>query len=84
MNWDEKLDGTKFNQMLSGNLTLMRHLDRFICNLFDFKISRIDMIGMEAISGQSCYKEKKAKKLQLPVFCLVSDHYGLFLTVSSQ
>ncbi|XP_044460664.1 uncharacterized protein LOC123192249 [Mangifera indica] len=77
---------TKSNQMLSGNRTLQKRLDRFICNLCDFKISRIDMIGMEAIPGLSYFKEKKVKKeikkLELPV--LPSDHYGLLLTISSQ
>ncbi|XP_031284163.1 uncharacterized protein LOC116142892 isoform X2 [Pistacia vera] len=77
---------TKSNQMLSGNRTLQKRLDRFICNLRDFKISRIDMIGTEAIPCLSYCKEKKVKKeikkLELPV--LPSDHYGLLLTISSQ
>lgn len=77
---------TKSNQMLSGNRTLQKRLDRFICNLHDFKISEIDMIGMDAIPGLSYIKEKKVrkemKKLELPV--LPSDHYGLLLTISSQ
>ncbi|XP_050288503.1 uncharacterized protein LOC126727078 [Quercus robur] len=76
---------TKSNQMLSGNRTLQKRLDRFICNLRDFKISGIDMIGMDAIPGLSYSKEKKVrkevKKLELPV--LPSDHYGLLLTISS-
>ncbi|KAJ0081226.1 hypothetical protein Patl1_10007 [Pistacia atlantica] len=75
---------TKSNQMLSGNYPLQKRLDRFICNLHDFKISRIDMIGMEAIPGLSYCKEKKVKKeikkLELPV--LPSDHYGLLLTIT--
>ncbi|CAK7351375.1 unnamed protein product [Dovyalis caffra] len=75
---------TKSNQMLSGNRTLQKRLDRFICNLHDFKISKIDMIGKEAIPGLSHIKEKKVrkevKKLELPV--LPSDHYGLLLTIS--
>ncbi|KAJ9169121.1 hypothetical protein P3X46_020583 [Hevea brasiliensis] len=77
---------TKSNQMLSGNRTLQKRLDRFICNLHDFRISRIDMIGMEAIPGLSHIKEKKVRKevkmLELPVF--PSDHYGLLLTISGQ
>ncbi|KAL5775331.1 hypothetical protein ACOSP7_012888 [Xanthoceras sorbifolium] len=74
---------TKSNQMLSGNRTLQKRLDRFVCSLHDLKISRIDMIGMEAIPGLSYCKEKKVrkeiKKLELPV--LPSDHYGLLLTI---
>lgn len=77
---------TKSNLMLAGNRTLQKRLDRFICNLRDFKISGIDMIGMDAIPGLSYNKDKKVKKetrtLELPV--LPSDHYGLLLTISSQ
>ncbi|RVW46019.1 hypothetical protein CK203_068592 [Vitis vinifera] len=77
---------TKSNQMLSGNRTLQKRLDRFMCRLHDFKISKIDMIGMEPIPGLSYCKEKKVRKemqqLVLPV--LPSDHYGLLLTISSQ
>lgn len=77
---------TKSNQMLSGNRTLQKRLDRFICNLRDFKITKIDMIGKEAIPGLSYCKEKKVrkeiKKLELPV--LPSDHYGLLLTICRQ
>ncbi|XP_042943073.1 tyrosyl-DNA phosphodiesterase 2 [Carya illinoinensis] len=77
---------TKSNPMLAGNRTLQKRLDRIICNLRDFKISEIDMIGMDPIPGLSYYKEKKVKKekkqLELPV--LPSDHYGLLLTISSQ
>ncbi|XP_011046946.1 PREDICTED: tyrosyl-DNA phosphodiesterase 2 isoform X7 [Populus euphratica] len=75
---------TKSNQMLSGNRALQKRLDRFICSLCDFKISKIDMIGKDAIPGLSYMKEKKVRKevkmLELPV--LPSDHYGLLLTVS--
>ncbi|KAK4858644.1 hypothetical protein QYF36_019899 [Acer negundo] len=74
---------TKSNQMLSGNRTLQKRLDRFVCSLHDFKISRIEMIGTEAIPGLSYCKEKKVrqeiKMLELPV--LPSDHYGLLLTI---
>jgi len=72
---------TKANQMLSGNHTLPKRLDRFLWRLRDFKINSIEMIGNEAIPGPSYCKEKKVrkegKKLQLPV--LRSDHYGLLL-----
>ncbi len=72
--------------MLAGNRTLQKRLDRFICNLRDFKISGIDMIGMDAIPGLSYSNDKKVrkeiKKLELPV--LPSDHYGLLLTISKQ
>lgn len=74
---------TKSNQMLTGNRTLQKRLDRFICCLRDFKISKIDMIGKEAIPGLVHSKEKKVrgevKILELPV--LPSDHYGLVLTI---
>ncbi|KAH9749557.1 RanBP2-type domain-containing protein [Citrus sinensis] len=76
---------TKSNKMLSGNRTLQKRLDRFICSLRDFKIIRIDMIGVEAIPGLLYVKEKKVRKemqkLELPV--LPSDHYGLLLTISN-
>ncbi|KAK9151715.1 hypothetical protein Syun_010024 [Stephania yunnanensis] len=72
---------TKTNQMLTGNRTLQKRLDRFLCNLKDFEISEIDMIGTDAIPGLSYCKEKKikneVKKLMLPV--LPSDHYGLLV-----
>ncbi|XVE87766.1 hypothetical protein DITRI_Ditri19aG0014100 [Diplodiscus trichospermus] len=77
---------TKSNQMLSGNRTLRKRLDRFVCNLHDFKVSEIEVIGTEAIPGLSYAKEKNVRKekvvLDLPV--LPSDHYGLLLTISSQ
>ncbi|KAF6168195.1 hypothetical protein GIB67_011580 [Kingdonia uniflora] len=77
---------TKSNSMLSGNRTLQKRLDRFLCNLPDFRIIGIDMIGMDAIPGLSYCKEKKVKNevknLVLPV--LPSDHYGLLLTISSK
>ncbi|KAL9277960.1 hypothetical protein ACSQ67_024789 [Phaseolus vulgaris] len=76
---------TKANQMLTGNRTLQKRLDRFICHLTDFKITSVDMIGMEVIPGLSYNKEKKVrngiKQLVLPV--LPSDHYGLLLTISN-
>lgn len=77
---------TKSNQMLTGNRTLQKRLDRFLCHFHDFKITSVDMIGMEAIPGVSYNKEKKVRKeikqLVLPV--LPSDHYGLLLTISSK
>ena len=77
---------TVSNRMLSCNRHLQKRLDRFICNLCDFKLSAIDMIGMEAIPGVSYMKEKKVRKrvrkLMLPV--LPSDHYGLLLGVNIQ
>ncbi|XP_057960605.1 uncharacterized protein LOC131152773 [Malania oleifera] len=77
---------TKSNQMLTGNRTLQKRLDRFICSLRDFTCSDIAMIGMEAIPGLSYCKEKKMKtemrNLVLPV--LPSDHYGILLTLSSK
>lgn len=77
---------TKSNEMLTGNRTLQKRLDRFICCFRDHKISNIDMIGMDAIPGVSYNKEKKVRKeikqLVLPV--LPSDHYGLLLTISSK
>ncbi|CAL5199536.1 unnamed protein product [Lathyrus oleraceus] len=77
---------TKSNQMLTGNRTLQKRLDRFVCHLRDLEISSIDMIGMDEIPGVSHIKEKKVrseiKQLVLPV--LPSDHYGLLLTISSK
>ncbi|WOH09167.1 hypothetical protein DCAR_0728622 [Daucus carota subsp. sativus] len=74
---------TKTNKMLSGNRTLQKRLDRFLCSLQDFKLDGIEMIGMEAIPGLSYCKEKRVKnevkKMMLPV--LPSDHYGLLLTI---
>ncbi|KAI8000215.1 Kinesin-like protein KIN-13A [Camellia lanceoleosa] len=57
---------TKSNQMLSGNWPLQKRLDRFVCNLRDFKIRRIDMIGMEAIPGVSYCKKKLIDMEALP------------------
>ncbi|KAL6562261.1 hypothetical protein OROGR_003268 [Orobanche gracilis] len=74
---------TKSNKMLSGNKTLQKRLDRFVCKLKDFRMSKVEMIGMDAIPGLSYVKEKKVKgqvqELVLPV--LPSDHYGLLLTI---
>jgi len=54
------------------------------CLLALLKISKIDMIGKEAIPGLSYIKEKKVRRevkmLELPV--LPSDHYGVLLTIS--
>ncbi|KAH6787766.1 hypothetical protein C2S52_007318 [Perilla frutescens var. hirtella] len=74
---------TKSNKMLSGNRSLQKRLDRFICKLKGLKISKIEMIGRDAIPGVLYIKEKKVKgqvkELSLPV--LPSDHYGLLLTI---
>ncbi|KAI3456469.1 hypothetical protein Pfo_013132 [Paulownia fortunei] len=74
---------TKSNKMLSGNRALQKRLDRFVCKLKDLKISKIEMIGTDAIPGLSYIKEKRVKsqvkELVLPVF--PSDHYGLLLTI---
>ncbi|KAM1213886.1 hypothetical protein PS2_005240 [Malus domestica] len=91
--WEELKPGedgwtydTKSNKMLTGNRKLQKRLDRFLCSLHDFRVSKIEMIGMDAIPGVSYIKEKKVKteirKLELPV--LPSDHYGLLLTICSQ
>jgi tyrosyl-DNA phosphodiesterase 2 len=54
------------------------------CLLALLKISKIDIIGKEAIPGLSYIKEKKVRRevkmLELPV--LPSDHYGVLLTIS--
>ncbi|XP_050371584.1 uncharacterized protein LOC126789474 [Argentina anserina] len=77
---------TKSNQMLMGNRSLRKRLDRFCCSLNDFRVSKIEMIGTKAIPGLSYIKEKKVKgeikKLELAV--LSSDHYGLLLTICGQ
>ncbi|PIN13590.1 putative Mg2+-dependent phosphodiesterase TTRAP [Handroanthus impetiginosus] len=74
---------TKSNKMLSGNRTLQKRLDRFVCKLKDFKIREIEMIGTDAIPELTYIKEKRVKgqvkELELPV--LPSDHYGLLLTI---
>ncbi|CAL0307269.1 unnamed protein product [Lupinus luteus] len=77
---------TKSNQMLTGNRSLRKRLDRFICRLRDLKISSIEMIGMDAIAGLVYIKEKKVRNeiKQLPLPVLPSDHYGLILTISSK
>ncbi|TVU30972.1 hypothetical protein EJB05_22631, partial [Eragrostis curvula] len=75
---------TKANGMLSTNRKLQKRLDRFVCNLEDFRIDSIEMIGTEAIPGVSYLKEKKVRKeirkVELPVF--PSDHFGLILTIT--
>lgn len=75
---------TKSNKMLTGNRTLQKRLDRFICYLPDFKIGCMEMIGTDPIPGLTYSKQKKMKnkiqELTLPV--LPSDHYGLLLTFS--
>ncbi|VFQ88612.1 unnamed protein product [Cuscuta campestris] len=74
---------TKKNVMLSGNRSLQKRLDRFLCGLRDFKMHKIAMIGQEPIPGLFYGKEKKVrnevKKLSLPV--LPSDHFGLLLEI---
>ncbi|GAV71931.1 LOW QUALITY PROTEIN: hypothetical protein CFOL_v3_15420, partial [Cephalotus follicularis] len=74
---------TKSNQMLSGNRTLQKS-DQFVCNLRDYKVSEIDMIGKEAIPGLPYCKEKKMKKeiKMLDLAVLPIDHYGLLLKIS--
>ena len=76
---------TVSNPMLSCNRPLQKRLDRFICNLCDFKLNAIIMIGVEGRPGVSYMEEKKVRwvrKLMLPV--LPSDHYGLLLGVNMQ
>ncbi|XP_028060364.1 uncharacterized protein LOC114263978 isoform X1 [Camellia sinensis] len=76
---------TKSNKMLYGDWPVQKRLDRFVCNLRDFKLRRIERIGMEAIPGLSYCKEKKEKNkvhMMLPVF--PSDHYGLLLTICAK
>ncbi|KAL2495405.1 endonuclease/exonuclease/phosphatase family protein [Forsythia ovata] len=53
---------TKSNKMLSGNRTLQKRLDRFVCKLRDFKISEIEMIGMDAITWSITYQGKENEK----------------------
>ncbi|KAL5840419.1 hypothetical protein ACOSQ3_013091 [Xanthoceras sorbifolium] len=84
--WEELRPGedgwtfdTKSNPMLVGNWPLQKRLDRFICNLCDFKLDAIEMIGKEAIPGVTYCKGKQKRKMELPV--LPSDHYGLLLHV---
>ncbi|KAL7213548.1 hypothetical protein ACSBR2_016136 [Camellia fascicularis] len=63
---------TKSNPMLRSRIngTLQKRLDRFICNLHDFKLKEIDIIGTEAIPELPCV--------------LPSDHYGLLLEIQTK
>ncbi|KAM7525240.1 hypothetical protein LguiA_015142 [Lonicera macranthoides] len=47
--------------------------------LCDFRLSGIEMVGLEAIPGLFYFK---VKKLMLPVF--PSDHFGLLLTICAK
>ncbi|CAL5409486.1 unnamed protein product [Camellia sinensis] len=73
---------TKSNKMLNDDWPVQKRLDRFVCNLRDFKIRGIDMIGMEAIPGLSYWKKGKNNVDKRPVF--PSDHYGLLLTICAK
>ena len=77
---------TMSNLMLCASKPVQARLNRFVCNLRDFKLGAIDMIGTEAIPGLSFLKERWAgnriHKLVLPVW--LSDHYGLVLKINSQ
>ncbi|KAJ3674804.1 hypothetical protein LUZ60_005420 [Juncus effusus] len=72
---------TKMNEMLSGNRSLRKRLDRVLCRSADFDAVEIEMIGKERIEGLSYFKEKKVrgevKRIELPV--LPSDHFGLLV-----
>ncbi|EYU27772.1 hypothetical protein MIMGU_mgv1a007120mg [Erythranthe guttata] len=68
---------TKSNTMLSGNRALQKRLDRFICKLKDFKISRIEMIGRDAIPGVSYTKEKKLCKLPVKSYSCKPFHNSI-------
>uniref|UniRef100_A0A2N9I5S2 CCHC-type domain-containing protein n=1 Tax=Fagus sylvatica TaxID=28930 RepID=A0A2N9I5S2_FAGSY len=76
---------TATNLMLCASKPAQSRLDRFVCNLRDFNLGAIDMIGTEAIPGMSFLKKRWAgnrhHKLVLPVW--PSDHYGLVLKVNS-
>ncbi|KAF8018192.1 hypothetical protein BT93_H3173 [Corymbia citriodora subsp. variegata] len=99
MNRDNKSDGrfplcdewgwtydTKSNSALSANCTLQKRLDWFLCNLHNFKITSIDMIGREAIASLTYCKEKKVRKelTNLVLLVLPSDHFSLLLTIGSK
>ncbi|PIA63240.1 hypothetical protein AQUCO_00200926v1 [Aquilegia coerulea] len=66
---------TGSNKMLKGRPLVQMRFDRILCNLKDFELDDIEIIGKEAIPDAS-YKWNKKK---LPV--LPSDHYGLLLTI---
>ena len=76
---------TEFNLMLCASKPAQARLDRFVCNLCDFKLGAIDMIGTEAIPRLSFLKERRVgnriHKLVLSVW--PSDHYGLVLKINS-
>ncbi|CAL5356807.1 unnamed protein product [Camellia sinensis] len=73
---------SKSNKMLNDDWPVQKRLDRFVCNLRDFKIRGIEMIGMEAIPGLSYWKKGKNNVDKRPVF--PSDHYGLLLTICAK
>lgn len=75
---------TKANRMLSCNRSLQKRLDRMFCQLRDFKLVSIAMVGTEPIPDLTYSKEKKVRgqvqMMELPV--LPSDHFGLLLKLS--
>ncbi|CAO2823647.1 unnamed protein product [Amaranthus hypochondriacus] len=76
---------TKSNKMLTGNRSLRKRLDRFICCLTDFEVCNIDMIGTEEIPNLTYSKTRKIKNKIQELTCpvLPSDHFGLLLTITS-
>uniref|UniRef100_A0A0E0D1M9 Endonuclease/exonuclease/phosphatase domain-containing protein n=1 Tax=Oryza meridionalis TaxID=40149 RepID=A0A0E0D1M9_9ORYZ len=66
------------NPMLKGwrKPEMRKRPDRFLCKLRDFKLDRIEMVGVEPIQGVTHYDDKG---YELPV--LPSHHFGLLLTI---
>ncbi|KAH8970384.1 hypothetical protein BDL97_02G086300 [Sphagnum fallax] len=71
---------SKANPMLKGS-RLQKRLDRIYCQLHNFEVESIEMVGTTPIPDLTFQKELKVKKqvelTTLPV--LPSDHFGLLL-----
>lgn len=73
---------SKANPMLTGS-RLQKRLDRIYCQLQDFEVVSLEMVGTAPIPDLTYQKERKVKgrvqMMTLPV--LPSDHFGLLLKV---
>ncbi|CAK9255151.1 unnamed protein product [Sphagnum jensenii] len=86
MNWDDKQDGKPplppgwFDAWLQL-CPHQKRLDRIYCQLHNFEVESIEMVGTTPIPDLTFQKELKVKKqvelTTLPV--LASDHFGLLL-----
>lgn len=69
-------DGKQNSMMTSKYRT---RLDRVLAKLADWKLSSIEMVGQEAISGVTRTVTVKGAQKETPV--LPSDHFGLHVTM---